>query len=65
MRIARIKENGDLASKKFNYPKLLNAETKDAFLIKLKKQIPSTKGKSSNTMWEEVKKYLLGHPKKF
>jgi hypothetical protein len=35
MRIAYVKQNGDLASKTFNYLKLLNAETKDAFSIEL------------------------------
>jgi hypothetical protein len=58
MRIARVKQNGDLASNKFNYPKLLNAETKDVFLTDLKNRFSVLKveeGKSSNTMWEEVK----------
>jgi hypothetical protein len=58
MRIARVKQNRDLASKKFNYPKLLNAETKDVFSIEHKNRLSVLKaeeGKSSNTMWEEVK----------
>jgi hypothetical protein len=58
MRISRVKQNGDLARNKFNYPKLLNAETKDVFLTDLKNRFSVLKveeGKSSNTMWEEVK----------
>jgi len=66
MRIARVKQNGDLASKKFNYPKLLNAETKDAFSIELKNRLSVLKaeeGKSSNTLWEEAKQVFTGTSK--
>jgi hypothetical protein len=66
VRIARVKQNGGLASKKFNYQKLLNAETKDAFLIELKNRLSVLKveeGKSSNTLWEETKEVFTGTSK--
>jgi hypothetical protein len=51
---------------KFNYPKLLNAETKDAFSIELKKRFSVLKveeGKGSNTVSEEAKKVFTGTSK--
>jgi hypothetical protein len=66
VRIARVKQNGGLASKKINYQKLLNAETKDAFLIELKNRLSVLKveeEKSNNTLWEETKEVFTGTSK--
>jgi hypothetical protein len=46
--------------KKFNYPKLLNAETKDAFSLELKSRFSELKVEEEvDTMWKEVKEVLI------